>query len=217
MAEQIVLFGGTFDPVHVGHLIVARALAETCGFERITFVPAARPPHKTAACAAAEHRLAMLRLAVAGEEVFDICELELHRTGPSYTFETLGALQRQQGGEPTMHWVIGADMLADLPNWHRVKDVLAMARIVVATRPPWHQRLEELFAALSGVFSDRQVALLRQSVVRTPLIDISSSDIRSRVAAGRSIRHLVPETVRTYLFRHRLYPPQAAGLEATAP
>ena len=205
MAEQIVLFGGSFDPVHVGHLIVARALAEACGFERITFVPAAKRPHKPAACAAAEHRLAMLRLAVTGEKVFDICELELRRAGPSYTCDTLAALRGQHGGDPALHWVIGADMLEDLPSWQRVEQVLAMAKIVVASRPPWDQRLEEIFARLRGVFPDRQIALLRQSVVQTPLIEISSSEIRARVAAGRSIRHLVPEAVMDYIAEHRLY------------
>jgi len=180
-------------------------LGEACGFERISLLPAAKPPHKPAAHAAAEHRLAMLRLAVAGEQVFHISELELHRTGPSYTFDTLAALQRGRGRDQSLHWVIGADMLEDLPNWHRVSEVLEIARIVVAARPPWHEQLDEVFAKLSRVFSDRQTELLRQSVVPTPLIDISSSDIRRRVAARRSIRHLVPDAVRTYILRHRLY------------
>ena len=201
MSKRIVLFGGTFDPVHNGHLIVARSVAEQCGFDTVTFVPARRPPHKQAAAAAAEHRLAMLEIAVAGEGVFNISQAELRREGPSYTYDTLEAF----AGQGELHWLVGADMLADLPNWRRAREVLELARIVVAVRPPWHRRLDEMLAELRGHFPSEVVASLGESVVETPVIDISSTAIRNRVARGLSVRYLVPDAVRDYIERHGLY------------
>jgi nicotinate-nucleotide adenylyltransferase len=205
MADDLVLFGGTFDPVHHGHLIVARALAEQRGFARITFVPAARPPHKAAATASPADRLEMLRLAIAGEALFDTCDLELYRTGPSYTIDTLRELRRQHGPATRVRWVIGADMLEDLPKWRSARDVLDEAGLVVIARPPWDQRLDEVFASLSGHISPQQIQSLRDSLAPTPLIEISSTEIRHRVAAGQSIRYLVPEAVARYIEDRKLY------------
>jgi nicotinate-nucleotide adenylyltransferase len=205
MSRKIVLFGGTFDPVHHGHLIVARALAERCGFPQVTFVPAARSPHKGPAAADAEHRLAMLRLATAGEAVFDVCQLELDRNGPSYTYDTLTELKRRHGPQTDLNLLIGADALQDLPLWHRASELLDLANVIVAYRPPWQERMEEAFAALEGRLPSAAVGRLRRSVVPSPLIDISSTQIRDRVREGKSIRFLVPETVRGYIEEQRLY------------
>jgi nicotinate-nucleotide adenylyltransferase len=213
MADDLILFGGTFDPVHHGHLIVARSLVEQRNAEGITFVPAASPPHKAAARAAASDRLAMLRLAIKGEPRFEVCPLELSRGGPSYTIDTLRDLRRQYGSKARFHWAIGADMLEDLPKWRSAEEVLQEARLVVVVRPPWDQHLEKLFASLSGHFTSRQVDALRESVVRTPLIDISSTEIRRRVATGGSIRYLVPDAVARYIHEHKLYR-KAAGTAA---
>jgi len=199
------LFGGTFDPVHHGHLIVARSVAEQLGVDRITLIPAASPPHKPGPSASGEDRLAMLELAIEGEGVFDVCDIELSRSGPSYTLDTLCQLRRRHGGEAALHWVIGADMLADLPTWYRATEVLEAARIVIAARPPWHRKLEEIFAGLAGSLPPEQVERLRASVVQTPLVDISSTEIRRRVGQGRSIRYLLPEAVREYIGRRGLY------------
>ena len=207
MQRELVLFGGTFDPVHNGHLIVARALAERRGFGRVVFVPTAQPPHKTPAEASATDRLAMLRLAISGEAVFDVSDIELTRTGPSYTLDTLRALRRRHGVDTKLHWVIGADMLEDLPRWHRADEVLAEAKIVIAVRPAWDQRLDEIFSRLAKEFAPAQVEPLRESVVSTPLIDISSTEIRRRVRQGRSIRYLLPEPVADYIAEHGLYRP----------
>ena len=204
MAAQIVLLGGSFDPVHHGHLIVARALAELRGFRRITLVPAARSPHKNATFAPAEHRLAMLRLAIEGEGLFDLCDLELRRRGPSYTFDTLAAL-RQGAPEASLHWVIGADMLEDLASWHRVHEVLELAELIILARPPWDGELEGIFGGLRASFSAEEIEKFRRSVTSTPRIDISSTAIRRRVRQGKSIRYLVPERVRRYIEAQGLY------------
>ena len=205
MAEQIVLFGGTFDPVHNGHLIVTRALAEQRGFAQITLVPASQPPHKGASGASPEDRMTMLRLAIEGESLFDISEVELRRTGPSYTLDTLAAIRQERGDDARLHWVIGADMLADLHNWHRAAEVVDMANIITAVRPPWDGRLTLILTRLERRFGPEVVARLRKAVVLTPLVDISSTVIRQRVATGRSIRYLVPDAVRAYIEQHGLY------------
>jgi nicotinate-nucleotide adenylyltransferase len=205
MAEDLVLFGGTFDPVHHGHLIVARCLAEARGFDKVTFVPAFCPPHKAAATASPADRLAMLRLAIAEEPRLDLCDLELSRQGPSYTIDTVRELRRLHGAKTRIHWVIGADMLEDLPRWRQVSDVLAEAGLIVVVRPPWDQRLEEIFASLSAELGCQAVDALRESVTATPRIDISSTDIRRRLAEGRSIRYLLPDAVLEYIEDHRFY------------
>lgn len=205
MTKQIVLFGGTFDPVHFGHLIVARHIAETCGFDRITLVPAAAPPHKSAASAGPEDRLAMLQAAIKGERLFDICEDEMSRKGTSYTFDTLTALRARHGEEADLRWIVGADMLADLPNWYRADDVIAMARIVVACRSPWHERMGTIVSGLADRLGSAAAERLGQAIVPTPLIDISSTAIRQRAARGLSIRYLVPEPVRAYIRSRGLY------------
>jgi len=207
MVRQMVLFGGTFDPVHVGHLIVVRSIAEACGFERITFVPAARPPHKGVAATSAADRLAMLRLAIEGEELFDICEDELSREGASYTFDTLAGLRARHGEGVQLHWVVGADMLADLPDWHRAAEVIELARIIVACRPPWHERMDGIVSQLAERFGPEAGRRLEEGIVPTPLLDISSTDIRRRLGEGLSIRFLVPESVRAYIASAHLYGP----------
>jgi len=204
LSENIVILGGSFDPVHHGHLIVARAAAERLGFEKVLLVPAASPPHKAPARAAPEHRLAMLKLAIEGEELFEVCDLELRRRGPSYTFDTLTELRSQRPGAE-VHWIIGTDMLEDLPRWHRAAEVVDLARILIVARWPWQQRLEEIFAQLMDQLGPQRIDRLRQSVLPTPAIDISSSDIRRRVRAGSSIRYLVPEPVGAYIEKNEVY------------
>lgn len=200
-----LFMGGTFDPVHHGHLIVARCLAEQIGVGLVTLVPAAQPPHKHNATACVEDRLAMLRLAVAGDKQFDICELELHRQGPSYTFDTLTVLREQLGASVRLGWIIGADMVHDLPKWHKAGEVLDLAEIIIAARPPWQERLAETLTTLKGFFKRQQIDQLRDHAVVTPLVDISSTMVRQRVAQGLSIRYLVPESVESYIAAHRRY------------
>ncbi len=205
MPEKILLFGGTFDPVHNGHLIVARELAERCGFDRVTLVPTAQPPHKPPAVASAEHRLEMLKLATEDDPVFDICDIELNREGPSYTIDTLELLKKAYGNNVELSWLIGADMLRDFHKWHRAQDVLKVARLLIVSRPPWDRRLGEVFSELEKDFSPELVNKLSQSIVQAPLIAISSTQIRKRVMQGKSIRYLVPCKIRSYIKEKGLY------------
>ena len=216
MPERIVLFGGTFNPIHFGHLIVARAVAEHLHFEKVTFVPAAQPPHKGAGGhieglsgavpgVAAAERLEMVRRAIAGDPLFDVTDIELRRPTPSYTFETLMAIRTEQGLDVELVWIIGADMLGELHTWHRAEEVVDMARIVTAARPPWSERSAGALERLRVRFDAGQIARLAEGIVPTPLIDISSSQIRRRVRSGKSIRYLVPESVREHIMDKGLY------------
>lgn len=216
MPERIVLFGGTFNPIHHGHLIVARAVAEYFHFERITLVPAASPPHKSlldlppdgesvVKTPTPADRIAMVRLAVEGETPFDVSDIELTRRPPSYTFDTLMALRDRHGLEAKLYWVVGADMLADLPNWHRAAEVVDMATIITAARPPWTGRIGEILEKLAMRFEPDQVARLEAAVAPTPLVDITSTQIRHRTRQGRSIRYLTPDAVIDYIARNGLY------------
>lgn len=204
MSEPIVLYGGTFDPVHHGHLIAARAVAEARGYRRVMLLPAARPPHKSAATVSAEVRLAMLRLAVEGEPLFEVNDMELRRHGPSFTYDTLRALRAEHPGSE-IHLIIGTDMLRDLPLWHRSKDVVRLANIIVAARPPLHFEVGEILDNLEDVLGGDVAAKIAANVVTTPMIEISATDIRRRAAAGQSIRFLVPEAVRSYIEAGGLY------------
>lgn len=204
MTDRMVIYGGTFDPVHYGHLITARAVAEECGYDKVVLLPAASPPHKAPASANGSERLQMLRLAVANDPLFDVCDMELRRTGKSYTFDTLDALRKNSGGGD-IHWIVGADMLADLPNWHRAAEVVDLATIIVALRPPWHERIKRALGDLSARMGSERAEKLASRVVTTPLIDISSTDIRRRVAAGLPIRYLVCDAVADFIREKGLY------------
>lgn len=205
MAAKIAFFGGTFDPVHHGHLIVARAVAEQGGFDSVMLVPTCQPPHKAAARANPRQRLAMLTMAVEGEPLLGVCPVELERPGPSYTYQTLETLRERYGAETALHWVVGADMLEELHLWRRIERVLELAGLVVAVRPPWDRRIEELLGRLAGRLGAEAAGRVRAGVVSTPLLDISSTEVRGRILRGASVRYLVPEGVEGYIRRERLY------------
>lgn len=202
MDESIVILGGTFDPVHHGHLIVARSVAEHLGAQKVMLMPANLPPHKSAVTAGGQHRLAMLRLAVKGDALFEVSTLELDRTGPSYTFDTIQQLRQLHGDDANVFWIIGLDMLQDLATWYRAAEVVDLATIVTAARPPWPT---ELPAHLGRHFTAEQVARLTQHMFATPLMDISSREIRQRVRDGKSIRYLTSDPVVDYIREHHLY------------
>ncbi len=189
-------FGGSFNPIHHGHLICSRVIAEARGFERVALVPSSQPPHKQNAVnmAGSVGRMAMCRLASAGDPQFEVSDLELARTGPSYTIDSVRELSR--GGAEKVSWLIGADMLMFLPYWHRPQDLLAEVNFIVMARPGW--KLD--WSALPAPFQK-----LQQNVVEAPLIDITGTQIRDRVARGLSISYLTPPAVCNYIAEHRLY------------
>jgi nicotinate-nucleotide adenylyltransferase len=191
-----ICFGGSFNPIHVGHLMVARAVAEARGFDRIVLVPSAQPPHKPNAAdlAGSRARLRMCQIVTEGDSLFEVCDFEILRDGPSYTLDT--ARQLKNAGWQQVAWLIGADMVQILPQWHRPLELLKEVRFFIAERPGY----EIEWAGLPVEFQS-----LRQNVVRAPLFEISASQIRERVKRGHSIRYMVPPEVERYIFDQKLY------------
>lgn len=217
------LIGGTFDPVHYGHLRLAEEAREMLGLAEVRWIPAGRPPHRAAPRVAAAHRLEMVRRAVAGNPAFAVDDAEATSDEPSYTVTTLERLRAGQAARPLVV-LIGADAFLGLPGWHRWRELPGLAHLVVVERPG--TRLEP-DAALAGLLAGRRspdaAALARSSAGLlwqqpvTPL-DISASAIRALLASGGDPRFLVPEAVRELLMASRCYPsiagPAAGSKEA---
>lgn len=204
MAQTVAIFGGTFDPVHCGHLIVARCAAEAANLPRILLQPAATPPHKPGPQARPEDRLEMLRLAVAREDRLDVSDIELSSPGPSYTID---AVERLAGLHPgcDLVWMIGADMLEDLPNWHRAQELVERIDFLIAARPGWEDEMRTSRQKLAEVFGRDRAERICSGIVETPRIEISSTDIRRRRRRGLSVGYLVPEAVEEYIREKGLY------------
>jgi nicotinate-nucleotide adenylyltransferase len=188
-------FGGSFNPIHHGHLIVAAAVAQGAGFDRVLLIPGAQPPHKRGAkLASADDRVRMIRLAIADSQVFDCDDLEIRRGGSSYTIDTARELAGR--GWTEVHWLIGADMLPTLFSWREPAALLKAVRFVVAERPGYSLDWQAL---------PPELAALQSNLVPVPRIDISSSQIRSQVAAGRPIDFLTPNAVVKFIRERGLY------------
>lgn len=186
---MVGLFGGSFDPVHHGHLILARAALEALALEEVRFVPAGAQPFKTAGpVAGAADRLEMLHQAVQGEQRFVVEECEIRRPGPSYTVETLRELAGREPGRAFI-LLLGADAAQLLPKWRDAEEVVRRARVAVFARPG-HPLPEGAWV---------------HAVVPAPLLEISATDLRRRVAAGRSIRYYVPDAVASCVAERGLY------------
>lgn len=197
---NVGVLGGTFDPVHSGHLVIAKEARLKLGLNRVIFVPAGRPWLKTdREITTAVHRLEMVRLAIAGNGNFELSTLEIDRPGPSYSVDTVAILQQQLGAAAVIYFLIGWDSLADLPQWHEPDRLIKLCKLVAVTRRglsrPDLKSLESLIPGMT------------QSVVWLDItpIEISSSDIRDRVARGLSIHGLVPDDVERYIKEKRLY------------
>ena len=194
---KLGVLGGTFDPVHLGHLILAEVAREQLGLERVLFVPAGQPWRKgERTVATAEQRVAMLRLAMAGNASFELSTVELERPGPSYTVDTLQWLHEQRPGAELL-FLLGADALVDLPHWHQPQRIQELATLAVARRSGEPQTDLE-----SEGHADRTGYLVPLDM---PFVEISASEIRERVRSGRSIRYLVPDAVEAYIREQGLY------------
>lgn len=207
------IFGGTFDPIHFGHLRPALELKEQLGLERMLLVPASVPPHREQPQASAEQRLQMLQLAINAEPGLEVDQRELMRSGPSYMVDTLASLRDELGATP-LCLCLGVDAFLGLPEWHRWEALLELAHIVVAHRPGWtldeqsmppvlaevmrehtHESLEALTQGSAG-------AIVMQAVTQ---LDISATAIRDCIGNGRSARYLLPDAVWHYILEQKLY------------
>ena len=191
MGQRLGILGGTFDPVHCGHLLLARHVLEALHLDRVLFVPAADPPHKSEVPAPPEHRWRMVCAAVEGHDGLEASDLELRRPGVSYTVDTLRRLRDERPGDERF-LIIGADNVPELESWHDPEGILELAAVVAGSRV-------EAGDLPVGAFSDRVER------VDTPIFDISSTEIRRRVRAGLPVRCLVPDAVERYIAGHGLY------------
>jgi nicotinate-nucleotide adenylyltransferase len=198
---RLGLFGGSFDPVHYGHLLLAECCREECRLDQVHFLPAAAPPHKQRALTAAQDRLAMLELAIAGHAAFSVSRYEIERGGVSYTVDTLRHYHAEYPGIE-LFLLMGADMLLDLPFWHEAPEVCRLAIPVVAARPGFDG---PDYSCLTHLASSDHIDVFRRHQVTMPQIGISSTEIRRRVAAGLSIRYWTPRAVEKYIEEHGLY------------
>lgn len=214
--QAIGILGGTFDPIHTGHLRLAEELAEALNLEEVRFIPAARPPHRAEPHGEGQHRITMVEQAIAGNPRFRTDLREFEREGPSYMVDTLASLRRELGPERPLYLLLGTDAFLGLPRWHRWQDLFELAHLCVARRPGavpesgmspelltvWHQRHHDAVpdTPAGGI-------LLRDITA----LDISASDIRRRLHRGQSIRYLVPDDINHYIQTHHLYAKEPHG------
>lgn len=197
--RRIGVLGGTFDPIQIGHLAAAEEARTQLGLDKVVFVPAGLPPHKMDVhVSPAEHRLAMVELAIAGNPHFEVSQVDLDRFGPCYTVDTIALLREEWGPDVEIYFIMGSDSLADLLTWHRPDRLIRLCRIAVVGRPGYRVDMGELERWLPGV-SQRVV------FINSPQLDVSSSEIQRRVWAGESIKYQVPEAVERYIYEHGLY------------
>ena len=203
---KIGVLGGTFDPIHLGHLILAEAARITVGFHEILFVPAGQPWLKlNRDVSPATHRVEIVRRAIVDNPYFKLCKLEVGRPGPSYTVDTITALREQMGGEADFFFILGRDTLADLPLWKEPRRLVQLCSLVVAPRPAAGEADESGSRDLRHL--EKSIPGLLDSVIELdmPVIGISSSGIRRRMAQGLSIRYLVPAAVEEYVREQQMY------------
>ena len=201
--RHVGLLGGTFDPIHYGHLVIAEEVRTVLHLAEMVFVPAGHPPHKPGRIVTeAQHRLAMLELAIASNPHFTISLVDLERPGPSYTVETLQVLRQQWGAQTAIYFVIGGDSLEDLLAWYDPAGILKQLTALVAVQRPGYEEAagyrDTLEARLPGIKQ-------RLIMVQAPQLDISATDLRRRVAEGRPIKYQTPEAVERYIIEYGLY------------
>jgi nicotinate-nucleotide adenylyltransferase len=196
-AIRLGIMGGTLNPVHMAHLVIAEVAREAFSLDRVIWMPPGDPPHKDDRdMASQEHRYAMTLLATESHPQFEVSRLEIEREGPSYTLDTLRHFHAEVGPDE-LYFIAGADTVLDLPNWHRPDDVIRSCRFVAACRPGYD--LDRMRQVLPPSY------IARIEPLEVPAVDISSTEIRRRVRDGRSIRYLVPEAVEEYIRKHGLY------------
>lgn len=211
--ERIGLYGGTFDPIHNAHLVIAEEVRAVLGLASMLFIPAGKPPHKPGrSITAAHHRVAMVELAIANNPYFSLSRVEVDRPGPSYLVDTLRQLREHYGTKSELYFVIGWDSLEELHTWHDPQGILAQLSYLVAVGRPGYVEQGEyntmLEARLPGI-------LQRLLVVPVPQLEISSTGLRERVVQGRPIKYQVSDAVERYIIEEHLYQRSAPEEERT--
>ncbi|MFO7542364.1 MAG: nicotinate-nucleotide adenylyltransferase [Thiobacillus sp.] len=213
MTPPIGILGGTFDPIHFGHLRLAEDMIGGVGLDRVLFIPAGQPPHRGTPHAGAGHRLEMVRRALGGNPRFEVDAREVQRPDPSFTVDTLTSLRAELGDEQPLWLLLGTDAFLGLPGWHNWQRLFELANLAVVTRPGVHlMQADALQEPLASEVANRQVAeasaagpagsiLLREM----PMLDISATAIRDTLSRQGSVRYLLPDAVLDYIYEHQLY------------
>ncbi|MFC1704612.1 nicotinate-nucleotide adenylyltransferase [Candidatus Omnitrophota bacterium] len=188
--KRIAIFGGTFNPIHLGHLMIAEQVSARLGLSKVIFIPSYTPPHKTKKkLASAQDRLAMVKKAIVSNPLFEVSDIEIKRKGKSYTIDTIRQLKKRLKKRTRLLFIIGADSLSELKDWKDIRDIFTMVTFIVVNRPG---------------FAFRK-SLQNSVALETPGIEVSSSQIRSNISKGISVRYFVPEKVRDYIIKKGLY------------
>jgi nicotinate-nucleotide adenylyltransferase len=196
---RVGVFGGTFDPIHIGHLVSAEEAWVELELERVVFIPAGLPPHKLDhVVSPVEHRLAMVELAIVSNPHFAVSRVDIDRFGPCYTVDTIELLRDEWGPGAEIYFIMGSDSLLDILTWRNPRRLIRLCRFAVVSRSGYQVDLNELDALLPGVAS-------RVQMLNAPELAISSTDIQRRVREGLSIKYQVPEAVEAYIYQHKLY------------
>jgi nicotinate-nucleotide adenylyltransferase len=197
---RLGILGGTFDPIHLGHLLIAELARESLSLERVLFTPAGDPPHKQdQQKTAAHHRRQMVALAIEDNPYFELNTLDLERPGPNYSVDTIRQIRAHYDlPADDCFFIIGGDSLADLPTWHKPDVLIKLCRLAVIHRPGYRPDVSHLEAVIPGLKA-------RLDWVETPAFELSSSLLRSKIRAGHTIRYQIPDKVIAYIERHRLY------------
>jgi nicotinate-nucleotide adenylyltransferase len=206
-ASVVGVMGGTFDPIHLGHLVAAEEARLRFGLERVVFMPAGEPPHKRDyEVTPAEHRYAMVALAVAGNPHFEASRLEIERPGPSYTVDTMRFFREQLGPRAGLYFITGADAMLEVLTWHQPEEIARLCEFIAVARPGYDT------ARLAGAL--RPEMWQRVRVLDIPGVAVSSSDLRARAARDEALRYLTPPAVAHYIAVHHLYAGREAGRPA---
>lgn len=216
---MIGIMGGTFNPIHYGHLRAAQELTEALNFDEIRFIPSANPPHKTQPDVSAQHRAAMVNLAISSNPKFKLDNRELSRAGASYTYDTLQSLREELGHEISICLLMGSDAFMKFHTWHRWKELLKLCHIVLVNRPidkkpvdkPPQALVDELQTLLHNYYTEHHDDLIQSSAGHITMqavtaLDISATAIRAQFSLGKSARYLMPDAVIDYIVKHQLYP-----------
>jgi nicotinate-nucleotide adenylyltransferase len=196
------IIGGTFDPVHLGHLTAAETVREAYGLEQVLFIPAGEPPHKLDQTkTSAWHRYWMTVLATLDNPKFDVSPIEIQREGISYTVDTVSHYKEALGQENEIYFIAGADIISEIADWHHIDALFEKCFFVIVTRPGFQfERLrDQLAGSLTGTQLDKVVSL------EIPALDVSSTEIRQKIKDGRTVKYLIPEAVENYIRKNGLY------------
>lgn len=199
--DRIGIMGGTFDPIHYGHLAAAEAARAEFHLDRVIFIPAGNPPHKQLqSITDPEHRYRMTVLATSSNPCFEASRIEVDKSGLSYTFDTVRELRRIYGKDVTIYFITGADAVLELLTWYKIRELLEICSFIAVTRPGYNRReLEQKIHEISSKFGGEIIC------IEVPLLDISSTDIRERFRRGKPIKYLLPEAVENYIIENGLY------------